>query len=146
MIALLPLLAVTAVSEQLQPMVQADPATCNTATASLVDLRYLLENWEGWYGRCVSVVGLWSGRTFYLEMRDARPRGESEDDSRDRRLGVYVPDQFVSLRGQRPRSFRATGVLLDCERLWEGQVFVSGYCHNNLEGPILVVTSVQPAR
>ena len=139
-------LLLAAVAAQSQQTVEADPATCNLETATRVDLRFLLDNRDRWYGRCVSVVGLWSGRAFYTEVRDAHPRGEAADDSRDRRLGIYASEALARLARPAPRSYRAAGVLLSCECLWEGQLFVSGYCHNNLEGPILAVTQIRPAR
>ena len=146
MIGPLSLLIAMAASPQ-GPMVSADPATCNLATATRINLIRLLQHPDRWFGRCVSVTGLWSGRAFYTDMRDAlRPRAELRDDSRDRRLGIYASEELFRLQREQPRSFRAVGILLDCERLWDGQIFVSGYCHNNASGPFLAVTEARRSR
>ncbi|HKR24922.1 MAG TPA: hypothetical protein VJS15_06650 [Allosphingosinicella sp.] len=140
-------LVLAAAAAQTPPQVSADPATCNAARARRVEFHVVLADPEAWFGRCISVRGLWAGRAFFARTTDARRRyAESREDSRDRRIGIYASDELARMRRAPPRSYRAVGMLLDCSWLCEGQVFVSGYCHNHGTGPILAVTEMRPAR
>lgn len=121
------------------PWLQVHPGRpCTVASAERVTFAQLRTGQDRLRGRCIAVRGIWAGRALYDgETASRAPRAESDAATASDRIGLY--GSVAIERGTRePGAYIAVGLLYDCA-VFAGQE-VGGYCHFNLNGPILAVT------
>jgi hypothetical protein len=141
------LLALLVAAQTRDPWVRVhEPHNCRLARAERVSFADLHRDRARLNGRCVALRGIWSGRALFRDEAASRvPRAEYAEATRGDRIGLYG-SIAVERGASRPDAYVAVGLLMDCRSLWEGQDFVPGYCHNNMDGPFLAVTALYRRR
>jgi hypothetical protein len=127
-----------------EPILRAlPPITCTVASAERVTFAQLHRDLDRLRGRCIAVRGIWAGRALYDGEEASRaPDAEQGEANAANRVGLY--GSVAIERGARwPDAYLAVGLLRDCASFWQGQDTVPGYCHNNAEGPFLIVTDLR---
>lgn len=118
------------------------PITCTIARAERVSFEQVHSDLPRLRGQCIAVRGIWAGRALYDGESAARaPHAEVDEATLTSRIGLY--GSLAIERGDaRPDAFVAVGLLRDCATFWGDEDTVLGYCHNNPEGPFLIVTEL----
>jgi hypothetical protein len=120
--------------------VPADPDKCNAPLATKVELQSLAIEPGKWTGKCIAVDGYWKHRALFATGNDARTRyAQVLRKLSDRRVGVYLSKELQSAAPKSAVAYTVVGIAGRSETLWEGAVFVSGYCHY-ADGPFIAVT------
>jgi hypothetical protein len=126
--------------------VTASPKNCNVSVAKKLALETLMEQPDQWAGECVAVKGYWYGQALFSTPSDARQRYSYSSGKLDgRRVGIYGQEEILKAAPRRPQSFVVVGIADTCERLHEGAIMVTGYCHYT-GGPMIAVAELHPLR